>query len=357
MKKILFILKHRCNYSGQDDISRNSGLYNSVMHIIKCLSGYEAVVEVVQDNNCIDRVLTEHKPNICIIEALWVVPNKFFELKRLHPNVTFMVRLHSDIPFLANEGVAISWIKEYISMNVIVALNSRRIYDSFRELFGHYNLIYLPNTYSMGKQYDTKPLIRCSEINIGCFGSIRPLKNQLMQAVAAMNFADENGLLLRFHINNTRMEQRGENNYKNILALFDSTIHELVENPWMEQEKFVEYIHTNIDIGMQVSYTETFNLVAANFVEARTPIIVSPEISWVLDYFKCDPNNERDIVLKLTKVYDYTLSDNDLSFFHRLVQKISNFNNNTNYDNLLELSKCNTKIWKKFIDMNVVGNA
>ena len=55
-------------------------------------------------------------------------------------------------------------------------------------------------------------------------------------------------------------------------------------------------------IGLQVTYTETFNIVAADMVSGGLPIVVSGEIPWVSDECKADPNNVRDIVRKMEHV-------------------------------------------------------
>src|SRR5689334_13150548 len=98
-------------------------------------------------------------------------------------------------------------------------------------------------------------------INIASFGSLRPFKNQLIQAVAAIVFAEQKDKILYFHINSTRMEQGGESVIKNIKALFEGTDHKLVEHGWLEQHHFLELV-SRMDLGMQISFTESFNLVA-----------------------------------------------------------------------------------------------
>lgn len=71
-------------------------------------------------------------------------------------------------------------------------------------------------------------------IDIGCFGAVRPLKNQLMQAIAAISFARSRGLHLRFHMNGTRIEGGGPV-LKNITAMFArSPDAELVLHPWFD---------------------------------------------------------------------------------------------------------------------------
>jgi len=54
-----------------------------------------------------------------------------------------------------------------------------------------------------------------------------------------------------------------------------------------------------MDLGMQVSYSETFNIVSADFAVANVPLVVSPEVSWVAKMFQADPNSRIDIVHKL----------------------------------------------------------
>src|ERR1700688_2506570 len=97
--KVLFVLKksgYGCNYN-----YGTSGLLNSATFIVDMLndSGVEAKLVIVNDNNDIDREVSNFQPDTVVIEALWVVPEKFDALKKLHPNVNWIVRIHSDLPF------------------------------------------------------------------------------------------------------------------------------------------------------------------------------------------------------------------------------------------------------------------
>jgi hypothetical protein len=53
-------------------------------------------------------------------------------------------------------------------------------------------------------------------LDVACFGAIRPLKNQLMQGVSAIRCAESIHKTLRFHINASRAEQKGDNVLKNL---------------------------------------------------------------------------------------------------------------------------------------------
>ena len=310
--KILFIVKKRETYdtwnkseSYSDGYHHfSSGLINSAKMVTIGLGKHiDAKLVEVRDNNDIDREVSLFRPEVVVIEALWVVPSKFKELIPLHPHVKWIVRLHSNTPFIANEGIAIQWSYEYLRHhNVYVAPNHIKLYKELKHLAGRHawKILYLPNFYDLEEIEAKKRHRPDEEINIGCFGAIRPLKNQLIQAVAAIHFADRYNYKLKFFINSTRVETKGEPILNNLRALFEnSEKHELVEIEWMEHPEFLKFLKENIDLGLQVSFTETFNIVGADYVSQDVPIVSSKEIDFVLGPFRADPTSVDDIVNKM----------------------------------------------------------
>jgi hypothetical protein len=246
--------------------------------------------------------VTKFKPTHVIIEALWVVPQKFEVLTKLHPNVQWIIRLHSDISFLANEGIAIEWIYEYLKYdNVKVSSNDSETNFNF-ELLTNREFVYLPNYYPVGFFNRNKPKPDTKKvINVGCFGAVRPLKNQLIQAVAAIDYADTYGKKLKFHINTQRIEGRGEPVLKNLRALFENNPkHELVEHGWLSHDEFIDLVQT-MDIGLQVSFTETFNIVSADFVNNNIPVVTSNEVEWVSPIYFANPSKTNSIVSRMRR--------------------------------------------------------
>ena len=278
------------------------------------------VVDVV-DNNSIDKEVTLYKPNYVIIEALWVVPEKFKILIQLHPTVTWIIRIHSEIPFISSEGNAFGWLSDYSKYsNVKIACNSNRILKDLEFLLKK-EVIYLPNVYNL--EHLRKPSRKLHDnkvLNIGCFGAIRPLKNQLIQAIAAIKFASTVNKKLRFHINASRVEGNGGSILKNIRALFADNLygHELIEHDWMEHIEFVNLIST-MDIVMQVSFSETYNIVAADAVSHSVPVVASKEISFISSLFTASCTDIKDIETKLCFAY-YLRS---FSFINYLLLKLS----------------------------------
>lgn len=308
--KLLFILRksHKKNTYSKGSF----GLSNSSTFVINKLNqiGYAANIVQVDDSNGIDREIHLHNPDVVVIEALWVPPQKFAELIRIHRRRKFIIRIHSKAPFLAMEGVAMDWLYGYhmvsdMYSNLIISCNNEQFNNELNKVKG-YRSVYLPNIYSpLANEQDYCPhsLINRDEIDVGCFGAIRPLKNQLLQAIAAMLFADKIGKKLRFHINGTRPEQSGENVLRNIKGLFAESNHELVLHEWYTHEDFVEQVVPSVDIGLQVSFSESFNIITADFVHAGVPIVVSDDVDWMPDFTRVNPNSAEDIANKLYRVW------------------------------------------------------
>ena len=115
MAKVLFILKRREDYNSviHSHVGLSTGLYNSASFMNDMLNenGVQSKLVVVPDNNSIDREVTLYRPSHVIIEALWVVPQKFAILQKLHPEVKWIIRLHSEMPFMAGEGNAMATMR------------------------------------------------------------------------------------------------------------------------------------------------------------------------------------------------------------------------------------------------------
>ena len=306
-KRIQFITCDRV----KDTYGVTSGLFNSASFVVNYLNenDFEAKITPVVDSNHIDKVVTEFNPDVVIIEAIWVPPAKFKELFQIqrHKNRRWIVRLHSKAPFLANEGVATRWIKQYASIDdlkIEIAPNTTELTQQLSYCFPEGKFIFLPNIYK-AKPFTPEKHVKSDEyVDIGSFGAIRPMKNTYQQAMAAIEFAELIGKKLRFHINGTRTEQTGDNALRNIQALFEHSKHTLIEHRWYKHAEFLE-VASKMDIGMQVSFSESFNIVTADFVTAKVPIVASDDISWMPWIMKVSPTSHKGIVNKLKLAYKY----------------------------------------------------
>jgi hypothetical protein len=316
---ILFILKRRPDYNPakHSPLGLSTGLFNSASFVKDMLidMGFDARLEVAIDNNCIDRLVTKHKPTHVIIEAIWVVPTKFHILTRLHPNVKWIIRLHSEMPFIAGEGMAMDWLGDYMDYPQIdLAINAPRMLKEIRTFIQiakdwtdkqtKERIYYLPNYYPQG--YKVKKHRKdLPYIDVACFGAVRPLKNHLLQAVAALAFAKKINKVLRFHINAGRIEMQGQPAMNNLVGLFQHLHehgHTLIAHEWTPREQFLE-ICAEMDIGMQCNFSETFNIVSADLISQGVPIVGSSEIPWASKDFNARATEHDEIVHALISAY------------------------------------------------------
>ena len=320
--KVLFILKRKDGYSDTKDsanINLSTGLYNSASFVSQMLNdmGIESYTEVAIDNNCIDRLVKKHNPTHVIIEALWVVPSKFEILQKLHPKVTWILRIHSEMPFMAGEGQAMNWIGEYSKIrNMLISVNAPRMLSEIKSFIKAMNqwtdeqvnkkVIYLPNYYPQEYNISKKIDRNKQHVDIGCFGAVRPLKNHMIQAIAAVGFAESLGKRVKFHINSGRVEMQGQpvaHNLEHFFAHLYERGHRLINHTWAPHDKFVE-ICAKMDIGMQCNFSETFNIVGADLISSGVPLIGSREIPWLM-LGKSIPTDSDKIVGALKFAYDY----------------------------------------------------
>lgn len=339
--KVLFILKRRNDYNPIKHSPRglSTGLYNSANFMNEMLNaaGVESVMEVAIDNNDIDRLVTQHKPTHVIIEAIWVVPSKFSVLTRLHPNVKWIIRIHSEMPFMASEGMAMDWIAEYFNFdNIVLGINAPRMLNELQAYLQakhpdknlDHKVIYLPNYYPQEykqKQYNDDKYW----VDVACFGAVRPLKNHMLQAVAALKFARRMKKQLRFHINVGRIEMKGDPVLNNLRGFFQHLAdqgHQLIGHEWTPREQFLELCAT-MDIGLQCNFSETFNIVSADLVSQGVPVVGSYEIPWATRFFNARPAESDEIADCMLRTHRFPdvnvwLNQRNLTKYTNNTQKI-----------------------------------
>lgn len=291
-----------------------SGMSVSVLQMVNVLNqvGFSAKMVQVENNNFIHQEVEAYQPTHVIIEGFWVVPDKFKVLQAMNPNVAWLVRCHSNTEFLAHEGNVFGWAIDYLTRGVTVAFNSpdaKRVIDTLvrdSEIHKAGATVYLPNYYDFNAQLNLpcewlqKLVIRHSrvkqpgEFHVGCFGAVRPLKNHMNQALAALHMVRRMGLKLKFYINANRVENQGDSLVRSLRSLFQQMQgHDLVEVPWQPHAEFMNLL-TEMDLVTQVSMSETFNIVLADAVACGIPV-VGANIPWLDDDYQAEPNDVDEI--------------------------------------------------------------
>jgi hypothetical protein len=299
------------NYNAGMPWANNSGLFNSCAFVVDMMNAAGMPSRLIQINGATgiaEKVEACH-PTDVVIEAIFVPPQILGGLVRAYPNVHWYVRIHSEIPFLVQEGQALNWLYGYLLYpSVSIAANSFRARSDLQVVaaafFPHWDqatldhrVLFLPNYYPAPAALPHIPS-PFGTLNIGCLGAIRTLKNQVLQAVAAISLAAQLNKKLLFHINSSRIEGGAPSILTNLRALFANSVNAaLVEHPWMPRSEFLRLCRT-MDLGMQVSFSETFNIVSADFATNNVPLLVSPEVSWCDARIQAGATSTSDMVNK-----------------------------------------------------------
>ena len=286
LKKVLFLEQINPKFKTMTGSKQSSGLSICVSKIASQLpdSIHMRVDNVEQSEMLIQRF----KPKMVIFEALGLLSSASAEsLRRKYPKTKFYTHIHSNIPFFSEEGFGFHKINEHMKAGFKIIFNSIHAHQAID------NSIYLPNIYTFENMHQKD--LSDQHLDIACPGSVRTMKNHSIQLLAARQIAKDLGKNLRFHVNFGRVEgpDSGRLSVEGINQTYEDF--ELIKMPWLEHNDFLNYL-TNMHLGMQISLSESFNLVAADMVTAGIPMVVSDSIDWTSKDCRAATNNFRDIV-------------------------------------------------------------
>ena len=220
-----------------------------------------------------------------VISALWLESTDIVDLLTRYPTIQFTVVSHSNIGFLQVEPNAIRRLRDGGLMersytNFHIAANSQK-FVSWWEATYQTPMLLLPNMDPLDGIVRAKKW-QGGKLRIGCFCALRPYKNIITAAAAAL----EIGVRLRvqdleFYISSGRMEAGGSQTILNsIQALYAGVGRsKLIQNNWSSWPEFVKTVAT-MDLLLQPSFTEGFNMVTADGIVAGIPSVISDAIDW-----------------------------------------------------------------------------
>jgi hypothetical protein len=280
------------------------GLGVNALHTVRVLrrAGVEVDAAPAAEPRDVHRVLAM-KPTVthCVLEAPWVCRAAMIELLQAFPRVHFVVRSHSQIGFLQVEPSAIQLLRELLvlqenALNLTVAANSSTLKHFFETAYGGHTL-YLPNLYDFERVHRKRASAHSSRLlRIGSFGALRLLKNHTTAAAAALMLARKRGCDLEFSVSLENETMGGGSILDALRKMFDGLEWAtLVAHPWQDWANFRRTV-SSMDLCLQVSMTETFNITTADAVAEGVPSVVSPTVEWAPDYWKADTDRLEDIV-------------------------------------------------------------
>jgi hypothetical protein len=219
-----------------------------------------------------------------VIAAPWIPTADIARLVAQYRGTDFACICHSDVGFLQADTNAMRLVQEYCGLalnsgNFQVAGNSLRFVSWAKHALYPY-FLYLPNLYDVDSfRTAPRPSWQGRDLRIGCFGATRALKNIITGAAAALEIARVHNVQVDFHVSSGRDDQGGRV-YDPIRQILAGPRTKLVLNPWRPWPQFRDLIGW-MDLNMQPSYTESFNICTADSIAEGVPACVSPTIDWV----------------------------------------------------------------------------
>jgi len=279
------------------------GLGVNALHTAKVLRrhGVQADIAAVWTVDDVRKALQNNGPTHAIVEAPWISAANMQALVTENPWTHFVVRSHSQIGFLQVEAGAIQILRELLVMqemnlNLTVAANTKKLKDFFEKTYGS-RCLYLPNLYDLervSRKRDESHQHR--KLRVASFGALRLLKNHTTAAAAALLMAERRQADLEFHVNVNREENAGAKGIlQSIRNMFNGlTWAKLVEVPWAPWASFRHTVR-HMDLCLQASHTETFNIVTADAIAEGVPSVTSSAIEWVPKSWHADADSAEDI--------------------------------------------------------------
>jgi len=253
-----------------------------------------------------DNIQHAHKKPIThiIISAPWIPTTLLAELICKYKDIEFVVISHSNVGFLAADKNGIKLLREEIILqqyvpNFQVAGNSKRFADWASVSWG-VKVEFLPNLYNVkDMKFIPKSWNRKETLRIGCFGALRPLKNQTTAAAAALAITKKLDMPGEIWFSSGRNEGWAADAITQLVGnIKDFKIRNVPWMPWQEFRKFAGTMHLNL----QPSYTESFNMVVADSVYESVPAVVSEAITWTPKNWKANIDDALDIAKKGIKL-------------------------------------------------------
>ncbi len=239
-----------------------------------------------------------------VISAPWLSCRDIAAIVEHFPLIHFVVVSHSNVGFLQADPSGIHLLRDYIELsrkfdNLDIGGNSRRFVQWVSEAYGEPAWL-LPNMYPVHGHiierffHDVARIVR-DGLRIGSFGAIRPLKNQLTAAAAAIIIGKKLEVPVEFHLSSGR-EEGGGNTVLNAIQQMTSDLprFKLVLDGWAGWHEFRENV-ASMDLLIHPSYTESFNMVTADGVSQGVPTVGSEAIHWLPDSWKADSDNAIEI--------------------------------------------------------------
>jgi hypothetical protein len=265
-----------------------------------CTSGDDLHQKLQKANEKASRC-GEHPVSHVIVSAPWIPTRRFQELLIDHTDVKFALVSHSNIGFLMADPNGIQMLREGIELeagyhNFTLAGNSEKFCQAWEASY-QAKVTWLPNLYDLSSMRHVghrQPWHRGHVLRVGIFGATRPLKNMVTAASAAVQLATTLKNDVEIYLSSGREEGGGSVKAAIKQLTRDVPGVTLVENPWSSWPSFRKTVG-HMHVLLNVSYTESFNMVCADGIGEGVASVVSEAIDWAPQDWQANVDDVGDV--------------------------------------------------------------
>lgn len=282
------------------------GLGVSALNTAKVLRAQGVNVDILSVSSPMDLInrlrCHQPQPTHVVMSAPWVTNQDWGQITRLFPDIKFVVNCHSNVGFLQADPNGVKVFVENAkqqqgSLNFFVSGNSVT-FSNWVESTYKVPCLVLPNLYHLtGHTHMHKQPFQFGHatLRIGAFGATRPLKNLQTAAAGALTIATETRTPMEFWISAGRLEGGGQTILRAIKEMFDGVpgvwIKEVTWQDWPSFRQTLRHMH----LCMQMTFTESFNMVTADAIAEGVPSVVSGAIDWVPEHWEAHFDDPMDV--------------------------------------------------------------
>ena len=238
-----------------------------------------------------------------VISAPWITTPAFSQVCSMFHGTQFAMNCHSNVGFLQADSRGIQLLREGLDLqagthNFHVAGNSKRLQEFVQNAYGD-PCLYLPNLYWLHDlQEEHRPSWQNhgGKLRIGIFGATRSLKNILTAVGASLIIARDTKAQTELWISTGRVDgPEVATILRAVKALVSGVPNvDLREATWASWPQFRKLVGS-MDLLLQPSYTESFNMVTADGVAEGVPSVVSEAITWAPAEWKANVDDADDV--------------------------------------------------------------
>lgn len=238
-----------------------------------------------------------------VVAAPWIPSDEYGNLCAKYPFVHFAMNCHSNLGFLQADATGAKLFREALemeqgTMNFHAAANCTRFADWVQSAYRR-PCAYLPNLYYLDPLDDpSRPswIQTGGVLRIGIFGAARAQKNIMTAVGAAIEISSILKAQTEIWVSTEREDDWTARGIMSaVRALTDNLpLVRLVPAPWASWPKFRQIV-ASMHLCLQVSYTESFNLVTADCASEGIPVVVSSAIDWAPPAWFAEVDDTQDV--------------------------------------------------------------